>query len=154
MEFVIRKMSTNTKIKNLLLYNKEEELISSNPRDRHFIIEINQKAGKMTRLAGEVKMTLGDKVETINIGDVENDVYESFTNPEYNESEITYQIKSNSGHYLGYSYTNNLGHNQKRKLNGVFVYDPLVDEAITLELMFNLQFHGVLIMSHRMENVK
>ena len=159
-EFVIRKCDENEKktftvdrdqyqynVQSVTMSERDGRQLQKNPEDTLFCLEIERKeANEKVKLAGEVKVDMAGQIETVKLGDVEKNEYKAFT-----DNKIT--INSNSGITVTY-YGQSSGYNGSKqnsiKDTGVFRYKSggWEDEAVTLEIVFSLQYPGLLLTSH------
>ena len=159
-EFVIRKFDENEKktftvdrdqyqynVQRVTMSERDGRPLQKNPEDMLFCLEIERKeASEKVKLAGEVKVDMAGQIETVKLGDVEKNEYKAFT-----DNKIT--INSNSGITVTY-YGQSSGYNGSKqksiKDKGVFRYKSggWEDEAVTLEIVFSLQYPGLLLTSH------
>ena len=173
-EFVIRKFDENEKktftvdrdqyqynVQSVTMSERDGRQLQKNPEDTLICLEIERKeASEKVKLAGEVRVDMAGQIETVKLGDVEKSEYKAFT-----DNKIT--INSNSGikvtyygqsrGYDGYQadiYGQRSGYNGSKqnsiKDTGVFLYKSggWEDEAVTLEIVFSLQYPGLLLTSH------
>ena len=132
-EFVIRMLAETCTVNdvqylytNVRIYNELNEQLTKKPGDLFFFIEIQKAGAEEAKLAGEVKIDMDGKVETIKLGDVEKMIYQAFTNS---------KLLIDSG---------------KSVYPGVFIYNAdggWQDEAVNMELVFSLHHPGVLLRS-------
>ena len=148
-EFVIRKLAESCTVNNVQyhynnvsFFNKQNQQLQQKPGELFFHIEILHGKKKSdveeAKLAGEVKMTIDGKVETTKFGDVEKNVYQTFTNSKLVIPSGNYVRRTNS--YNG----------QQETSHAVFIYNTdggWQDQVVNLELVFTLHHPGVLIMS-------
>ena len=157
-EFVIRKFDENEKktftvdrdqyqynVQSVTMSERDGRQLQKNPEDTLFCLEIERKeASEKVKLAGEVKVDMAGQIETVKLGDVEKNEYKAFT-----DNKIT--INSNSGITVTYYGSGYSGSKQNSiKDTGVFLYKSggWEDEAVTLEIVFSLQYPGLLLTSH------
>ena len=145
-EFVIRMLAETCTVNdvqyqynNVGIYNKQNQLqLHKKPGDLFFFIEIENVGVEEAKLAGEVKIDMDGKVETIKLGDVEKMVFQAFTKS---------KLLIDSGKSVRRTHPTT---NHQEIYPGVFIYNAdggWQDEAVNMELVFSLHHPGVLLRS-------